>query len=62
VSRHRQPNGSGYVRRTQLASGELRYEARLRNKYIGTYSTRALAERAIEEERQREPEGAEERA
>lgn len=47
----RKPNGSGYVRRTQLADGELRFEARLRNRYLGSFPSRAAAQARVDEQR-----------
>lgn len=54
---HRQANGKGYVRAKALASGEQRFEARLRNQFLGTYHSRAAATAAIERAKCAEPEG-----
>lgn len=40
-------NNSGSIQTKELASGELRYHVRLRNKFLGSFQTRAEAERAL---------------
>lgn len=47
----RKPSGSGGVRKSRLVTGEARYQAAIDGRYIGTFDTRAEAERAIREER-----------
>lgn len=47
----RKPAGAGGVRKTRLITGEARYQAAIDGRYIGTFDTRAEAERAIREER-----------
>lgn len=50
AAHHRRgPNGTGYIRRVQRASGEVRYEARLRNEWLGSFESRAQAQAAIDE-------------
>lgn len=44
----RRPNASGHVKPKALASGEMRYQARLGTRYLGTFDTRAQAQLAIE--------------
>ena len=41
-------NNTGYIRRVQRSSG-IRYEARLRNRWLGSFETRDGAQRAIEQ-------------
>lgn len=43
----RASNNSGNIQARELASGELRYHARYRGKFLGSFQTRAEAERAI---------------
>lgn len=44
--RRRGGNDTGYIRMVMTDSGA-RYHARLRNKWLGSYETRAEAQRAI---------------
>lgn len=44
----RAPNHSGSVRLKTLVSGELRYHARLYNKFLGSFLTRREAQAAID--------------
>lgn len=44
----RNPNGSGYIRRKELPVAGVRYEARLRNRWLGQYETRKEAQNAID--------------
>lgn len=48
-------NNSGYIRIMRLSTGELRYHARLQNKWLGSFETRARALRAIEDAQGRKP-------
>ena len=43
----RAANNSGNIQARELASGELRYHARFRKKFLGSFCTRAEAERAV---------------
>jgi len=43
----RRPNNAGGITARRLATGELRHHARLRGKHVGTFETRAEAERAL---------------
>lgn len=43
----RAANDAGSIQIKPLASGELRYHARLRAKFLGSFCTRAEAERAV---------------
>ncbi len=44
----RRANNSGHVKRKALSTGELRYQAYWRARYVGTFATRVEAEQAIE--------------
>jgi hypothetical protein len=43
----RKRNGSGHVKTVRRADGSARYEARYRNRYLGTFATRAEAQAAV---------------
>lgn len=47
---HRRQNGQGGIRPVRLATGELRYRARLRGKHLGMFEKEGDAEDAIERE------------
>ena len=44
----RRANGLGSIRVKRLASGEARYETRYRMRYLGSFETRAEAQRALD--------------
>jgi hypothetical protein len=44
----RRPNNTGSIRKWRLRSGELRYHASLRGKFVGSFETLAAAQRALE--------------
>jgi hypothetical protein len=44
----RRANNSGHVKRKPLSTGELRYQAYWRARYLGTFETLVAAEQAIQ--------------
>lgn len=47
----RKPNNGGYVRSKANVAGQVRFEARFRGRYLGTYDQRSDAEDRIAEEK-----------
>lgn len=55
----RRPNKTGGIQAKPMASGELRYHARLDAKFLGSFESRAQAQAAIDKARAtRDTEGA----